>query len=64
MYGEINIFTLIDNELQPYLFIRSLSSRSIPSVEGFSLCRQREGWASRLGMGREQRLKGIYSLTK
>ncbi|KAF8367192.1 smg-1 [Pristionchus pacificus] len=47
----------------PYLFIRSLSSRSIPSVEGFSLCRQREGWASRLGMGREQRLKGIYSLT-
>ncbi|GMR53337.1 hypothetical protein PMAYCL1PPCAC_23532 [Pristionchus mayeri] len=48
----------------PYAVIQSLASRSIPGVEGLSMCRQRERWASRMGVGREDRLKGIYALAK
>ncbi|GMT28251.1 hypothetical protein PFISCL1PPCAC_19548, partial [Pristionchus fissidentatus] len=51
----------------PYSVICSLSRRSIPRVESFSLSRQREGWVGRLGViggGGTHRIKAIHKLTK
>lgn len=64
IHDIVSIGCSVINIFQPYSFICSMSSRSIPRVESMSMCRQREGWAARLGVGRDERLKGIYSLTK